>query len=422
MLGMRLPAALRHRDFALLWSGQSISLVGDGVFTVALAVQTLRVSGSPAALSFVLAARALPTVCLLLLGGVIVDRIPRRVAMLTSDLTRGLVVAGIAVGAATGELRLWELITMAAIFGAADALFLPASTAIVPELLPAHELVNGSALTSGSQQGAQRLAGPALGGIIVASLGTAAAFGVDAASFAVSAACLAVMTARPGRGAAPGRSVLADARAGLRYCWSQPWLWVSIIGSGVVNFAAFSPLLVLVPVLVRHVLGQGPAVLGLVLAAGGAGGVAGSLVIARLGAPRLRVTAMWLAWGGASAGVIALGFAPDGWVAGLVFAVVWALVMYGGVLWSSLIQQRVPAELLGRVGSVDLVVSFAASPIGLVVAGLVAGGIGARAALVAGGGLAALMTFCLVVPGVRDPERPDLVEAAPGGSARQPTG
>jgi MFS family permease len=83
----RTPSALRHRDFALLWSGQSISLIGDGVYTVALALETLRIDNHPLALSLVLAARLLPTVLLLVAGGVIVDRVPRRMAMLTSDVT-----------------------------------------------------------------------------------------------------------------------------------------------------------------------------------------------------------------------------------------------------------------------------------------------------------------------------------------------
>ncbi|MGA7988439.1 MAG: MFS transporter [Candidatus Dormiibacterota bacterium] len=98
-------AALRHRDFALLWSGQSVSLVGDGVFMVALALETLHIDDHPAALSLVLAARLVPTVLLLLVGGVIVDRIPRRVAMLVSDVTRGLAVAVVALLVALGDVE-----------------------------------------------------------------------------------------------------------------------------------------------------------------------------------------------------------------------------------------------------------------------------------------------------------------------------
>src|ERR1700676_1912232 len=106
---VRIPA-LRHRDFALLWSGQSVSLVGDGIYTVALALETLRIDNHPFALSLVLAARLLPTVLLLVAGGVVVDRIPRRFAMVASDSIRGIAVATIAVLVALGSLQIWELV------------------------------------------------------------------------------------------------------------------------------------------------------------------------------------------------------------------------------------------------------------------------------------------------------------------------
>ena len=142
------PGALRHRDFALLWSGQSISLVGDGVFTVALALETLRIDNHPIALSLVLAARLLPTVLLLVAGGVIVDRVPRRLAMLASDSTRGVAVTVIAALVALGALQVWELVLMSAVFGAADALFYPAATALTPEILPAELLVRAAPSTT----------------------------------------------------------------------------------------------------------------------------------------------------------------------------------------------------------------------------------------------------------------------------------
>ncbi|HKB31298.1 MAG TPA: MFS transporter [Streptosporangiaceae bacterium] len=400
----KVPAPLRHRDFALLWSGQSVSMAGDGIFIVALALETLRVDNSPTALSLVLAARIVPTVCLLLLGGVVVDRIPRRLAMLTSDAVRGLAVATIAAGSAAGGVHLWALLVMSVIFGVGDAFFAPASVAIVPELLPADLLVQGSALTTTSQQVARMLAGPALGGVIVASQGLAWAFALDAASFAVSAACLLLMTSRP-RQAPSGRSIIADAREGLRYCRSQRWLWATMVAAGIANFAAFSPLSVLVPLLVRGVLHGGPLVLGLVVAAAGVGGAVASLVAGHAGAPRRRVTAMWLGWGAAGVCVAGLGLAPWAWVAGLLVAVVWGLLMYGNVLWHPLMQERVPAHLLGRAASVDWLVSFVGSPLGIVAAGIVAGTIGTRATFVAGGGLAALMTLVLLLPGVRDPEQ-----------------
>jgi predicted MFS family arabinose efflux permease len=400
----RTPTALRHRDFALLWSGQSISLVGDGVYTVALALETLRIDDHPLALSLVLAARLLPTVLLLVAGGVIVDRVPRRFAMLASDTTRGAAVAAIALLVALGAVQVWELVVISAVFGAADALFYPAATAVTPEILPAELLVQGSALNHTSQTVAQLLIGPALGGLVVASLGYEWAFAIDAVSFAVSAGCVLGMAARP-RPAPSGHSALADAREGLRYVRSQRWLWVTIACAGLANFAAFSPLGVLVPLLIRNVLHQGPIALGLVLAAGGVGGGMSALLVAKLGAPRLRISSMWVGYGVSAAGIAVLSLAPNISVAGACAFLVTGALMYGNVLWSPIMQELVPPELLGRASSVDWLVSLSLSPLGVLAAGAAAGVIGTRATMLVGGCVALGLCGILFVPGVRDPER-----------------
>jgi MFS family permease len=398
------PAALRHRDFALLWSGQSISLVGDGVYTVALALETLRIDNHPLALSLVLAARLLPTVLLLVAGGVIVDRIPRRLAMLASDSTRGVAVAVVAVLVTLGTLQIWELVVISAVFGAADALFYPAATAVTPEILPADLLLQGSALNHTSQTVSQMLIGPALGGLVVATLGYQWGFAIDAASFAVSAGCVIAMSSRP-RPEPSGHSPLTDAREGLRYVRSQRWLWVSLLGAGLANFAAFSPLSVLVPLLVRDVLLQGPLALGLVLAAGGVGGGVAAILVARFGAPRLRITLMWAGWAISAASIVGLSFAPNVWFVGAFAFIITGTLMYGNVLWFPIMQEIVPPELLGRASSVDWLVSLSLSPLGVLVSGALAGVIGTRDTMLAGGCIALALCGFLFVPGVRDPER-----------------
>lgn len=398
------PAALRHRDFALLWSGQSVSLVGDGIYTVALALETLRIDNHPFALSLVLAARLLPTVLLLVVGGVIVDRIPRRFAMLASDSSRGVAVAAIAVLVALGTLQIWELVVISVVFGAADALFYPAATAVTPEILPADLLVQGSALNHTSETVAQNLLGPALGGLVVAALGYEWGFVIDAASFAVSAGCVLAMSHRP-RPEPSGHSALADARDGLRYVRSQRWLWVSLVGAGLANFIAFSPLAVLVPLLIRNVLHQGPVALGLVLATGGVGGALTAMLVARFGAPRLRITWMWIGWAASAAAMMVLGLAPNAWVAAASMFFIIGGLMFGNVLWSPMMQELVPPELLGRASSVDWLMSLSLSPLEVIVGGAAAGVIGTRLTMLIGGGISACLIAILFVPGVRDPER-----------------
>jgi predicted MFS family arabinose efflux permease len=406
----------------LLWAGQSVSMAGDGIFTVAVALEALRLDHSPTGLSLVLAVRIGCAVCLLPLGGAMVDRLPRRLAMVTGDAGRGIAVGLIALAVASGSARLWELIAMAVAFGIGDAIFSPASTAIVPELLPTDLLVQGSSLTATSKQAAQGFIGPAAGGLLVAVAGTGGAFAADAASFAVSAACLLAMKRRRGpatqdatAASSPRRSLFAEARDGLRYCASRRWLWMAVASHGFVGMIAILPLFVLVPLLIEQVYGQSGAVLGFVIAAGGVGGVIGAVVAGRLRVRR-RVTAMWLSLGAVGPMVVALAAGSNAWYAGAFFAAVWAFTTYANVLWAPIMQEQVPPDMLGRASSLEWVASFAGTPVGLIGAGLLATAAGVRTTLLAGGALAALTALGLLVPGVRDPERtrPEAAGASDG--------
>lgn len=277
--------------------------------------------------------------------------------------------------------------------------------------MPAELLVGASVLSSTSRVLAQQMIGPALGGVFVAAAGTAWSFALDGASFAVSAACLVAITSRP-RPAPSGHSMLADVREGIAYCRSQPWLWASIAGAGLANFAIFSPLGVLIPLFVRHVLHGGPSALGLTLASAGAGALVANLVAGSRGLPRRPIAAIWVGWAPAGAAAALIGLAPNVWSAALLDAVSFGLMMYGNALWFPLMQRLVPARLLGRASSVDWLVSLSISPLGVVAAGGVSAAIGVRTTLIAGGALATASVVCLVIPGARDPDRQPATPAA----------
>lgn len=395
---------LRERDFALLWSGQTVSLAGNGVFTVALPLEVLRLTGRPIDLGLVASARTIPTVLLLLAGGTVVDRVSRRTVMLASDCVCGISVGLVALLIATGRSGVWELAALSAVFGFASAFFKPASTAIVADILPHDLLLPASSLITLSQSAAQFLLGPLLGGLIVAFTGNAWAFGLDAISFVVSAACLAAMhrTEPP-----PGESspMLAGMREGVRYCRSQPWLWWSMIALGIANLACFVPFAIMETLLVRRVFHAGPVALGVIFAASGIGGALASVYAARRPAPSRRVGAMWAAWAGAGAAVAALGLAPHLWVAVALAMATWFGVTYGNILWTPLMQQEVPPELLGRASSVDWMFSLALTPLGSVVGGVLATLFGVRPTLIIGGVIAAATGVVLLVPRVTEPDR-----------------
>ncbi|MBO0822259.1 MAG: MFS transporter [Actinobacteria bacterium] len=400
----RATAALRHRDFALMWGGQIVSFVGNGVFTVALPLEALNLTGSSLDLGLVVGARTVPTVAVLLVGGTVVDRMPRRLVMLASDCTCALAVTLVAVLITTGLATMWLLAALSAFFGLADAFFMPASTAITADVLPPDALVSGSSLSSLSQSLGMFLLGPLAGGVVVAFTGTVWAFGVDAISFAVSAACLAVMRP-PRRIAAAGSSVLAGIREGLSYCRSQPWLWWSMAAVGWANFVSYVPLGVLEPLMVRQVFHAGAVTLGVMYSASGVGGALASLIAGRLPAPRRPVLAIWAAWAGAGLAAVVLGAAPWPWLAVIFAGLTWSGVTYGNVQWFPLIQREVPTELLGRVSSVDWMLSLGLTPVGAAMAGIAATLIGARLTLVIGGVAAAAAGGILLIPAVTEPDR-----------------
>lgn len=181
--------ALRQRPFALLWTGQTLSRLGDFVYEVALAWWVLEATGSAAVMGSVLVVTFLPMLLLLLVGGVAVDRFHRPRLMIASDLARALVVLGVAALAFADRLEVWHVFVAALVFGLADAFFQPAYAALVPQLVPEADLPSANSLTSVSAQ-AGRIAGPALGGLIVAALGAPLAFGINGLSFLASTAFL----------------------------------------------------------------------------------------------------------------------------------------------------------------------------------------------------------------------------------------
>ncbi len=178
-------APLRHRDFRVLWLGLAVSMIGDGIFFVAVAWESYSLWNAPVALSIVGIAITVPMVAFLLVGGVVSDRYGRRIVMVWADVLRAAAVAALAILVLTDAIRFWQLVVLVAAYGIGTAFFTPAFEAIVPELVPRADLPSANSLDQFIRPIALRLLGPVLGGALVA-IGTGIAFAVDAASFAAS--------------------------------------------------------------------------------------------------------------------------------------------------------------------------------------------------------------------------------------------
>jgi MFS family permease len=405
---LRLLQPLAERDFALLTTAAFISLLGDGFFVVALAWQVYAISNVPTALSVVGVAWTLPLVGFLLLGGVLTDRYDRRWLMIGADLVRAAAIGLLGILAVIGSLELWHVVALIAFVGLGDAFFNPASTAIVPDLLPAEQLPQANALAGLVRPLMIRLAGPAIGGFVVAGVGPGAAFLIDASSFVASAVAVGFIVTRPARAVADHslRQAFGEVREGLAFVRANPWCWATLVAALFSLLVFIGPVQVLLPFLVKNRLGLGPESLGAIYAVGGVGSVAAAIGLGQLGLPRLRVTAMYAAWTIGVALLAGYGLMTALWMALFVGLLSAALFEVGSIIWTTLMQQLVPRELLGRVSSVDWLVSTGLVPLSYALTGPVAGLIGAGPTMVAGGLVGAVfMGALLFVPGVRDPER-----------------
>jgi MFS family permease len=390
---VRLLAPLRHRDYRVLVGGLSVSLLGDGLFLVALAWQVYTLSDAPTALATVGIAMTVPTIACLLIGGAVSDRYDRRKVMLAADAVRALALGLLAALSVTGALALWELLVVAVGYGAATAFFNPASDALVPQLLPAQELAQANSLDQLIRPLALRLVGPAIGGLLVQAIGPGWAFGLDAGSFAVSAGALLAMSPRPPGDAIEAALGAEEIKAGLRYVRSHAWIWATLVSAAIAYLLFLGPTEVLLPFIVKQRFAHGASDLGLIFAAGGLGSLACALAIGQIGLPRRGLTFMYLAWTVATLAVAGYGLAGDLWGLMLASVLFNTLETAGTIAWATAKQRHVPAQLLGRVSSLDWLISIGLMPVSYALTGPVSAAVGVRATLIGAGVLGAAVTF-----------------------------
>src|SRR5437763_631728 len=331
--------------------------------------------------------------------------------MLAADAVRAAAVAGLAALALGGALRFWELVALVAVYGVGTAFFTPAFDAVVPDLLPAGDLPAANSLDQFVRPVAMRLAGPALGGALV-GVSAGAAFVVDAVSFAASGAAVLAMRPPPVRGDAP-EPAWSALKAGLRFVRRRVWLWGTLLSAALAYLAFLGPTEVLLPYVMKNDLGASARALGLVFAAGGVGAVGAALVMGQRGHPRRDVTFIYAVWTLATLAVAGYGLATSVWQLAVACLLFNALEAAGTIVWATLKQRHVPGSMLGRVSSLDWLISIGLLPLSFALTAPVTEMIGARMTLVGAGVGGAVITFAaLFLPGMRDVERePPPVEA-----------
>jgi MFS family permease len=395
---MRVPGVLRERNFRLLFIGQSVSVLGDGMVPVALAFAVLEVSDSPSALGIVLAARLVPTVVLLLAGGVVADRVSRRAVMVVADLVRLASHAAMAALLLADVAEVWSLAVLAAVNGAGTAFFAPASTALVPMVVAPARLQEANALR-GLAQSAGFIVGPALAGVLVATAGPGVALAIDAATFAVSAVFLVALRLARSE-PAPAQPFIRELREGWSEFMARDWVWGIVLGAAIGNMLAAS-YQVLGPLIAERELG-GAGAWATIATCFGVGSFVGGVAILRWRVHRpllvavLAVSIWPIAWT-----LLAIPTAT-GWIAAAAFVGGIGLMVFNA-LWEATLQAEIPAASLSRVSAYDWLGSLALNPLGTALVGVVAAGVGVRTTLLACAGLITIVNAAmLAIPGVRN--------------------
>lgn len=394
---VRLPRALQpfgDAQYRLLVGAMTLSLFGSGMWIVAVVWQVIELGGGPIDLSVVATGSAVGAVAAVLVGGVVADRVPGRRIMIAIEITKVVSIAGAAALALTGVVEIWHLAVVSFLLGATEGFFYPAYSALLPAILPAEQLLAANGVEGVLRPIVMQAAGPAAASAAVAVASPGTAFALISAAQLVGVLVLWRMRPTPMRRPAPVPgaepmhplvSVLAEARDGFVYMVKTPWLLGTLSYFCLLILVLMGPIEVLLPFAVKDQAGGGAGGFALVLAAFGIGGAAGSLLVASRRLPRRYLTVMNLLWGLGCVPLAIIGITTELWVMVIaVFATGFAF-QAGGVIWGTLLQRRVPSELLGRVSSLDFFVSLALMPVSMALAGPVGESIGlAPAFLVAG--------------------------------------
>jgi MFS family permease len=384
---------LRLRDFRRVFLAQVISTVGDFFVPIAISFAVLDLTGSVTDLGIVLFARIFGQVAFFLVGGVWADRLGRQQVMVASHVVRFASQGLLGLLLVSGHAEIWELVALQFVHGAATAFFRPAASGLTPQLVPPQLLQGANALmyTTLSIGG---ILGPAVGGVLVATVGAGWALLGDAATFAVAAVLLARLPPL-GVVAAKGASFWRELADGWNEVRSRTWLWAGILDFSIFQLVFLSTMMVLGPLVAKDSLG-GAGSWAVILTAFSVGTLIGNLSSTRIH-PRRPLIAAWTVFLLTGPSLVLLAFAMPAWSIAVTEVVSGVSIGIGGTLWETTLQRQVPPHVLSRVAAYDWMGSTALRPLGLVAVGPIALAIGVRETLLGAFALTVASTLALLL-------------------------
>jgi predicted MFS family arabinose efflux permease len=418
-----IPAPLRFRDFRRVFFAGAVSTFGDFFVPIAISFAVLDLTGSASDLGLVLFARILGQVLLFLAGGVWADRFPRQHVMVASHAVRFVSQGVLGFLLVSGHARIWQLIVLQLVHGAATGVFRPAASGLTPQLVPAEQLqaANGLMYLTLSIGG---IGGPAVGGALVATAGAGWALVGDSITFAIAAVLLARIPPL-GYVERPRESFWQELAGGWREVRSRTWLWASIVDFAVFQMIYLATIMVLGPLVAKQSLGGAGAWAG-ILVAFSFGTLLGNMWAIRV-RPRRPLVFSWSVILLCGPSLILLAFRTPAWTIALTEIGSGLAIGVAGTVWETTLQQNVPREALSRISAYDWMGSTALRPLGLAIVGPIAAAVGVKETLLAAFALTMVCSLTLLaipdmwrVTAKGVPEQPHVVPDETTGAEVEP--
>jgi DHA3 family tetracycline resistance protein-like MFS transporter len=371
--GWPVLAPFRFREYRLLIAAVSVSIFAEGMWTVVMALQVIALDEDPASLSLVASCLGIGLVTFLLVGGLAADRLNQRSIIIAVEAVNVVAVSTVAVLGVVGALRIWHMAIAAGVLGIAAAFFFPAYSALLPRILPAEQLLAANGVEGVVRPVLERAIGPAVAGVLVGltmpSVGTVTVSVLFAVGLALLVATRQEVDSHGDELAHQRPHAMRDLKDGCAFMVRTPWLLWTLLFASVFVLVVLGPIDVLLPFLARRRFADGARSYGFILACFGIGSALGALAISSRRLPKRYLTVMMAMWGLGSLPLVVVGVTSSFSTMAAATFVIGVTDGAAGVIWGTLLQRRVPRELLGRVSSLDFFVSLVFMPVSFAIAG-----------------------------------------------------